>query len=672
MICVFLLLPFLGFCSGSLFGRFLGARGVALVTSVCVSLSCLLACTFFLQVGLGGNPCTLYLSSWVTVGLFDASWSFCIDSLTAVMGVIVTSVSTVVHIYSISYMSHDPHLPRFMSYLSLFTFFMLMLITGDNFFVLFFGWEGVGLASYLLINFWFTRLQANKSAIKAMLMNRVGDFGLALGIFTSASVAGTTNFSALFACAPALKDTTCIVWGIEFHALTCLCLFLFLAAVGKSAQLGLHTWLPDAMEGPTPVSALIHAATMVTAGVYLLARCSPIFEYSPFALQVVTIAGALTAFFAATVGVVQNDLKRVIAYSTCSQLGYMVAACGLSFYNVAIFHLATHAFFKALLFLSAGSVIHGFADEQDMRAMGKTIRLLPLTYTFFVLGSLALIGFPWLSGFYSKDAILESAFGHGSPQGFFTFWFGCAAAFCTAYYSTRLLYLCFFGNQPRGPASSYAHAHEAPILMIAPLFPLVLGSLFLGFCGRDLFCGPGTDFWGSAIYLSPFNVSPLDAEFALETESFYFKFLPLAITGAGVLVALLLHGPLLSFCTTLCQTVFGRSLYIFANKRWLVDVVYNEWIGRPLLAFGYKVSFKAIDKGTLEHIGPTGVIEYISSLIPHLRAMQSGKLYHYAFAIVVGATFFFACVIASFTYQIAVLYDPRWIFLFMICGLRSL
>lgn len=674
MVCVFFLLPFFGFCAASLFGRFLGARGAALITSSCVGASFLLACTLFVQVGLGGQPCVVYIYPWVTVGLFDASWSFCIDSLTAVMGVIVTSVSTIVHVYSISYMSHDPHLPRFMSYLSLFTFFMLMLITGDNFFILFLGWEGVGLASYLLINFWFTRLQANKSAIKAMLMNRVGDFGLALGIFTAATLTGTTNFAALFACAPAFQDSTFVLCGIEFHALTCVCLFLFLAAVGKSAQLGLHTWLPDAMEGPTPVSALIHAATMVTAGVYLLARCSPLFEYSPFALNVVALVGALTAFFAATVGVVQNDVKRVIAYSTCSQLGYMVAACGLSFYSIAIFHLATHAFFKALLFLSAGSIIHGFADEQDMRGFGKTVRLLPLTYAFFVLGSLALVGFPWLSGFYSKDAILESAFGHGTPQGYYIFWLGCAAALCTAYYSTRVLYLCFFGNQPRGPATSYSHAHEAPVLMVAPLIPLVLGSIFLGFCGRDLFFGPGTDFWGNAIFVLPHHTTPLDAEFCLETDFFYWKFLPLGVTFLGAFLAVIFHGPLLEQCIASAHSVIGRAFYIFANRRWLVDVVYNEWIGRPLLTFGYHFSFKTLDKGVFEHIGPTGIMTQTQILLPFLRRIQSGKLYHYAFAFVVAATFFLACVLAGpqglFTHLFTA-YDPRWIILFMVCSVRS-
>ncbi|CAL6438267.1 unnamed protein product [Bathycoccus prasinos] len=362
------------------------------------------------KVGIAGSPCYIQLAPWFTSEFFDATWGFMFDSLTVVMLVVVTFVSTLVHIYSISYMSEDPHLPRFMSYLSIFTFFMLMLVTADNFIQLFFGWEGVGLASYLLINFWYTRLQANKSAIKAMLVNRVGDFGLALGIIATFSLFKSVDFATVFACSAHFAENSFIFFHLEWHALSLICALLFVGAVGKSAQLGLHTWLPDAMEGPTPVSALIHAATMVTAGVFMIARCSPLFEQAPQTLILVTVTGALTAFFSATTGVVQNDLKRVIAYSTCSQLGYMVFACGISQYAVGVFHLMNHAFFKALLFLSAGAVIHALADEQDMRKMGGTIKVLPFTYSMMFIGSLALIGFPFLTGFYSKDVILEVAY----------------------------------------------------------------------------------------------------------------------------------------------------------------------------------------------------------------------------------------------------------------------
>ena len=388
MYLTLLFLPLLGFLLAALGGRFFGWRGTPLITTFCVFLSSVFSCIAFYEVGISGSPCYIQLAPWFTSEFFDANWGFMFDSLTVVMLVVVTFVSTLVHVYSISYMSEDPHLPRFMSYLSIFTFFMLMLVTADNFIQLFFGWEGVGLASYLLINFWYTRLQANKSAIKAMLVNRVGDFGLALGIIATFSLFKSVDFATVFACSSHFAETSFIFFHLEWHALNLICALLFVGAVGKSAQLGLHTWLPDAMEGPTPVSALIHAATMVTAGVFMIARCSPLFEQAPQTLILVTVTGALTAFFAATTGVVQNDLKRVIAYSTCSQLGYMVFACGISQYAVGVFHLMNHAFFKALLFLSAGAVIHALADEQDMRKMGGVIKVLPFTYSMMFIGSL--------------------------------------------------------------------------------------------------------------------------------------------------------------------------------------------------------------------------------------------------------------------------------------------
>ena len=404
------------------------------------------------------------------------------DSLTVVMLIVVTFISSLVHLYSISYMSEDPHSPRFMCYLSIFTFFMLMLVTGDNFLQLFLGWEGVGLASYLLIHFWFTRLQADKAAIKAMLVNRVGDFGLALGIFGCFTLFQTVDFSTIFACASAPRNEW-IFCNMRFNAITLICILLFIGAVGKSAQIGLHTWLPDAMEGPTPVSALIHAATMVTAGVFMIARCSPLFEYSPTALIVITFAGAMTSFLAATTGILQNDLKRVIAYSTCSQLGYMIFACGISNYSVSVFHLMNHAFFKALLFLSAGSVIHAMSDEQDMRKMGGLASSFPLTYAMMLIGSLSLIGFPFLTGFYSKDVILELAYTKYTISGNFAFWLGSVSVLFTSYYSFRLLFLTFLV-----PTNSFGRdrlrCHDAPIPMAIPLILLALGSLFVGYLAK--------------------------------------------------------------------------------------------------------------------------------------------------------------------------------------------
>jgi len=461
MYLTILFLPLLGFLLAASGGRFFGWRGTPLITTFCVFLSSLFSFIAFYEVGIAGSPCYIQLAPWFTSEFFDATWGFMFDSLTVVMLVVVTFVSTLVHIYSISYMSEDPHLPRFMSYLSIFTFFMLMLVTADNFIQLFFGWEGVGLASYLLINFWYTRLQANKSAIKAMLVNRVGDFGLALGIIATFSLFKSVDFATVFACSAHFAETSFIFFHLEWHALSLICALLFVGAVGKSAQLGLHTWLPDAMEGPTPVSALIHAATMVTAGVFMIARCSPLFEQAPQTLILVTVTGALTAFFAATTGVVQNDLKRVIAYSTCSQLGYMVFACGISQYAVGVFHLMNHAFFKALLFLSAGAVIHALADEQDMRKMGGTIKVLPFTYSMMFIGSLALIGFPFLTGFYSKDVILEVAYAKYTVAGTFTYWLGAVSALFTSYYSFRLLFLTFIGPV-NSLKDSLKHVHDAP------------------------------------------------------------------------------------------------------------------------------------------------------------------------------------------------------------------
>ena len=406
MYLLIVFLPLISALTAGLFGRFIGREGAKWITVGCIVTTFILSSVAFYEVALAGSPCYFELMTWIDSEMFSTSWGFMFDSLTVVMLVVVTCVSSLVHLYSTEYMGGDPHLPRFMSYLSLFTFFMIILVTADNFLQMFVGWEGVGLCSYLLINFWFARLQANKAAIKAMLVNRVGDFGLALGIFAIFLTFKSIDYATVFAAAPTVIGQTTTFFNFEVDTLNLICLLLFVGAVGKSAQIGLHTWLPDAMEGPTPVSALIHAATMVTAGVFLLARCSPLFEYAPTALVVVTIMGAMTAFFAGTTGLLQNDLKRVIAYSTCSQLGYMVFACGLSGYSIGVFHLANHAFFKALLFLSAGSVIHAMGDEQDMRKMGGLVRVLPYTYAMFFIGSLALMGFPFLTGFYSKDVIL--------------------------------------------------------------------------------------------------------------------------------------------------------------------------------------------------------------------------------------------------------------------------
>lgn len=644
MYLLIVFLPLFGFLSACLFGRFLGYRGSAFITTGCVGFTACLSAVAFYEVGLCGSPCYIECAPWIQSEMFDASWGFYFDSLTVVMLVVVTFVSTLVHMYSISYMSEDPHLPRFMSYLSIFTFFMLMLVTADNFIQLFLGWEGVGLASYLLINFWFTRLQANKSAIKAMIMNRIGDFGLALGIFGIFSLFKSVHFATVFAVAHKYANTSFSFCTFEFDTLTLLCLLLFIGSIGKSAQLGLHTWLPDAMEGPTPVSALIHAATMVTAGVFLLARCSSLFEHAPTALIGVTCIGAMTSFFAATTGIVQNDLKRVIAYSTCSQLGYMVFACGISHYSVGVFHLMNHAFFKALLFLSAGSVIHALSDEQDMRKMGGLARLLPFTYSMMVIGSLALIGFPFLTGFYSKDVILEVSYAKYTLHGNFAYWLGSLSALFTSYYSFRLLYLTFLAPT-NAFKQSIKHIHDAPVIMAIPLILLAFGSIFVGYMAKDMMIGFGTPFWGNSLFQLPDNTLLIESEYIPQ----FIKMIPLLFSflGAGIAYQINMSKPHLAYSIKTSST--GKLLYTFLNKRWLFDKVYTDYVAYPLLKMGYEITFKTIDKGLLESIGPSGIINVLGSKHPNsflasVNKLQSGAIYHYAIVMLFGLTIFIAVI----------------------------
>lgn len=633
MYLLIVLLPLISFISAALFGRWIGPQGATRITTSCIFTAFLLSCCAFYEVGLAGSPCYFTGLTWMDSEMFYCSWGFLFDSLTVVMLIVVTSVSTLVHLYSTEYMGGDPHLPRFMSYLSLFTFFMLILVTADNFIQMFVGWEGVGLCSYLLINFWFARLQANKAAIKAMLMNRIGDFGLALGIFGIFHVFKSVDYATVFAMAPSMVDTRMIFLTFDVDAYTAICLLLFIGAVGKSAQLGLHTWLPDAMEGPTPVSALIHAATMVTAGVFLIARCSPLFEFAPQALIVVTIVGAMTAFFAATTGLLQNDLKRVIAYSTCSQLGYMVFACGLSNYQVGVFHLGNHAFFKALLFLSAGSVIHAMADEQDMRKMGGLRKVVPFTYAMMVIGSLALMGFPFLTGFYSKDVILELAYAKYSFSGHFAHWLGTMAAFFTAFYSFRLIYLTFL-SEPNGFKSITSHAHDSPLPMALPLMVLAFGSMFVGYLTKDMIIGVGTDFWGNAIFILPSNLILLEAEFIPHS----IKLIPVCFSLLGAGMSLFLYEMASKELYFMKISFLGRKLYTFLNRKWFFDKVYIEFVGQTALDVGYHSTYKAIDRGLIEMFGPYGISHTIYESSSRIAKMQSGYLYHYAFMMILGAT----------------------------------
>ena len=665
MYLLLVFLPLLGSCVAGLFGFLIGSRGAVLVTTGSVFISAFLSGIVFYEVALCGSSCTVSLSPWFISEFFDAGWGFYFDTLTSVMLVVITWVSTLVHLYSVSYMEHDPHLPRFMSYLSLFTFCMLMLVTSDNFLQLFFGWEGVGLASYLLINFWFTRLQASKASIKAMLMNRVGDIGLALGIMALYTQCQTVNFACAFACAPRLAETTFTFCTMEVDVLTTICILLFIGSIGKSAQLGLHTWLPDAMEGPTPVSALIHAATMVTAGVFLVARCSPLFEYAPVALVVVTVIGAMTCFFAATTGLVQNDLKRVIAYSTCSQRGYMVFACGLSQYSVGVFHLMNHAFFKALLFLSAGSVIHGLSDEQDMRRMGGIVRLFPFTYSMMLIGSLALVGFPYLTGFYSKDRILELAYATYTISGNFAYWFGTICVFLTSLYSFRLLFMTFLAPTTSTPRT-LEHAHDAPPIMAIPLVLLAFGSIFVGYLFHDMFIGLGTNFWGNAVFILPKNTLLLESEYIPQAQ----KMVPLLFTLAGALVAYAATFYWSRAIYAFKTSPFGRSLYTMASRRWFFDQVYNQFFAQKALDFGYHISWKTLDKGWFEVLGPYGIIHTFPKWSRRLGTLQSGLIPHYAVLMVLGLTLAITCI--ALWDVLEDLVDPRLYFLFFVTFLFTL
>jgi proton-translocating NADH-quinone oxidoreductase chain L len=658
MYLLLVFLPLIGAVSSGLFGRYLGSTGSQIVTTSCLALSMTFSWYAFFEVAVCGNFVYIDLFSWIDCEMLQASWGCQFDTLTALMLITVTTVSCMVHLYSAGYMEQDPHIPRFMAYLSFFTFFMLMLVTADNFIQMFFGWEGVGLCSYLLISFWYTRIQANKAALKAMIVNRVGDFSLALGICGIFLIYQSVDYATVFSTTPLIAGQTFNFLGLEVEKLTIVCLLLFGGAVGKSAQIGLHTWLPDAMEGPTPVSALIHAATMVTAGIFLVARCSPMFEYAPTALVVVTFAGAMTAFFAATTGLVQNDLKRVIAYSTCSQLGYMAFACGLSNYSVGIFHLMNHGFFKALLFLSAGAVIHAVADEQDMRKMGGLAKLIPFTYCMMLIGSLALMGFPFLTGFYSKDIIIEVAYAKYTLSGHFAHWFGCMAAFFTAFYSFRLVYLTFI-SKPMGPRMVIEHAHEVPLTIGIPLLVLSFGSIFIGYLCKDAVIGLGTDFWQNAVFVLPKNNLYIESEFIPTSV----KLIPTILSFSGAALALILNHFYNKELYNFTISNFGLVMYSFLNKKWYFDKIYNEYINKKMLLFGYFVSFKGIDKGIVEMFGPYGVATTFSTLSKRFAKLQSGFIYHYAFVMLLGIIFLLASLTLFDNLQTYLFFDNRLFFI---------
>ncbi len=619
-------LPLLASIISGFFGKFLGSRNSEILTSLFVSISSIFSFLIFYKVFNAGYTNNLEILTWINSGSFNVNWSIKIDALSSVMLVVVTLVSSIVHIYSIGYMSHDQHKQRFMAYLSLFTFSMLMLVTSDNFLQLFFGWEGVGLCSYFLIGFWFKKESANKAAIKAFVVNRVGDFGFALGIFLIFYLFGTVKYVEVFELIPKSLDTNLTFLGLSFNAINLICILLFIGAMGKSAQIFLHTWLPDAMEGPTPVSALIHAATMVTAGVFLVVRCSPIYEYSPLALNIITIVGMSTAFFAATVALAQDDIKKIIAYSTCSQLGYMFFAAGVGAYNVAMFHLFTHAFFKALLFLGSGSVIHSFKDEQNINLMGGVWKKLPYTWVLMIIGTLALTGFPLLSGFYSKDAIIEFAYLRGNTAGYFAAGIGVFTALLTSIYSWRLMFKTFHGEY-NNKKLNISSIHESPMVMIIPLTILAIGAIFSGFLFKDLFIGieSSSNFWKNSIFfLEPLSQDHPPSWFILLTPTLVILTLPVAYY-------IFVKNTKITY-----EIVNGNlPLYNFLKNKWYFDELYDYLFVNPSKKIGLYF-WKKIDLRFIDRFGPDGISNLIKNISSLAVKFQNGFIYHYAFVMLLG------------------------------------
>ncbi|GJD36502.1 NADH-quinone oxidoreductase subunit L [Methylobacterium aerolatum] len=690
--------PLIGALTAGLFGRYLGARACEYVTTACLAFAALISWGVFLE---GGPEVRVQVATWFTAGDLTVDWAFRIDTLTRVMLVVVTSVSTLVHLYSIGYMEEDPHRPRFFAYLSLFTFAMLMLVTADNLVQMFFGWEGVGLASYLLIGFWYEKPSANAAAMKAFIVNRVGDLGFSLGIFLVFVLFGSVAFDGIFPKVDTVKDLTFHFLGYDWNALTLACLLLFMGAMGKSAQFLLHTWLPDAMEGPTPVSALIHAATMVTAGVFMVARLSPLFELAPNALIVVTVIGGITAFFAATVGLVQNDIKRVIAYSTCSQLGYMFVALGVGAYSAGVFHLFTHAFFKALLFLGAGSVIHAMHHEQDMRNMGALRRYIPFTCAMMAIGTLALIGFPFTAGYYSKDAIIEAAYASTRPGHTLAFLCTVIAAFFTSFYSWRLFFLTFEGPARWGVHAHHGHhddhahpavvhstmaheadgapghtegvahddkgsdiepahhsdlvaddhhghghhgdhtPHESPLVMTIPLAVLAFGALFAGLIFKNRFIGEGMEaFWGHALAHGPENHIMHDIHHVPALVSY----LPFIMLVGGFVVAFWMYISQPKLPGELAAQ--QPTLYRFLLNKWYVDEIYDTIFVKPAKKFGLFL-WKEGDGRIIDGFGPNGVAARVVDVTRGVVRLQTGYVYHYAFVMLIGVAGFISWYLMS-------------------------
>ena len=626
MYLAIIILPLLGSIVSGFFGRKVGVSGAQLITCLSVFTTTALSILAFFEVGMNNAPVSIQLFRWIDSESLNVLWSFNFDSLTVSMLIPVLIVSSLVHLYSIGYMSSDPHNQRFFSYLSLFTFMMIILVTANNFLLMFVGWEGVGVCSYLLVSFWFTRIAANQSSLSAFLTNRVGDCFLTIGMFAIIWSFGNVDYATVFSTAPFVSDNIVTLVGI----------CLLIGAMAKSSQVGLHIWLPMAMEGPTPVSALIHAATMVTAGVYLLMRSSPLIEYSNTVLVFCLWLGAITTIFSSLIGLFQQDIKKVIAYSTMSQLGMMVIAVGLSSYNIALFHLVNHAFYKALLFLGAGAVIHAVADNQDFRKYGGLRAFLPLTYSVMLIASLSLVAFPFMTGFYSKDFIIESAYGQYYFSGTAVYFVSTIGAMFTTLYSVKVLYLTFLTN-PNGPLINYKHAHEGDIFMSLPLIILAVFSIFFGYITKDIFIGLGTSFFiDNSLFIHPSHEILLDTEFAVPT---LFKILPLILTVSLSVLSLVLCEFIPKVLTQFKLSRLGYNIFSFFNQRFLIELFYNRYITDMVLKLGGQTT-KVLDKGSIELIGPYGLEKGLISLSSKISKLDTGVITSYALYILVGLTFY--------------------------------
>nr|YP_009543503.1 NADH dehydrogenase subunit 5 [Coniothyrium glycines]AYU74393.1 NADH dehydrogenase subunit 5 [Coniothyrium glycines] len=622
MYLAIIILPLLGSISSGFLGRKLGVSGAQIITCTAVVSTTVLAVLAFFEVGLNNIPVSIEAFRWIDSESLNVSWGFHFDSLTVSMLIPVLIVSSLVHIYSIGYMSHDPHNQRFFSYLSLFTFMMVILVTANNYLLMFVGWEGVGVCSYLLVCFWFTRIAANQSSLSAFLTNRVGDCFLTIGMFAILWGFGNLDYATVFSLAPYMNENLVTIVG------AC----LLIGAMAKSSQVGLHLWLPMAMEGPTPVSALIHAATMVTAGVYLLMRSSPLIEYSSTVLMLCLWLGAITTVFSSLIGLFQQDIKKVIAYSTMSQLGMMVIAVGLSSYNIALFHLVNHAFYKALLFLGAGAVIHAVADNQDFRRYGGLRPFLPLTYSVMLIASLSLVAFPFMTGFYSKDFILESAYGQYYFSGTVVYIIATIGAMFTTLYSVKVLYLTFLTN-PNGPLINYKQAHEGDIFMSLPLMILAVFSIFFGFITKDMFIGLGSGFFSdNALFIHPSHEIMLDTEFGVPT---LFKLLPLIFTISLSVIAIVLSEYLSTVLIYFKLSRVGYNIFSFFNQRFLIELFYNRYITGVVLKLGGQTT-KVIDKGSVEYIGPYGLEKGLLNISNNIAKLNTGVITSYALYILIG------------------------------------